>query len=253
MLSVSVFIALSTPARQAPAPFEDKLPGTVVSWKMIPVPDGNITVKGKEIEIKKLAAAEAETTWDMYDIYAYQLDLPVEERDKSADARSRPSKPYGAPDRGFGHAGFPALGIHSSAAQEFCKWLSKKTAKAYRLPTEAEWEYLARAGEKSNPTNLDDLAWHYDNTEQPQAVKKKKPNAWGIYDTFGNVMEWAIGLDGTPVCCGGSYQEKASQMTFDFRKLLDPDWQTDDAHSPKSHWWLSNGAQVGFRVVCDLK
>lgn len=219
---------------------------------MVPIPNGEVEVGGKKVVIKNLAFSEAETTWDVYDVYAYQLDLPVSERDKTADARSRPSKPYGAPDRGFGHAGFPALGIHSHAATEFCKWLSKKTGKNYRLPTEAEWVYAAQAGVKALP-NMNDVAWHFDNTEQTMAVRKKMPNAWGLYDLFGNVMEWTVGSDGKPVCLGGSVMEKASMMTFDWRKPYDEDWQADDAHTPKSQWWLANGWQVGFRVVCDLK
>lgn len=253
MLSISLLITLSTPGIQALPSFEEKLPGTVVSFRMVQVPDGKITIKGKEVDVKNLAVSEAEVVWDLYDIYAFQLDLPVAERDKTEDAKSRPSKPYGAPDRGFGHAGFPALGIHHQGAMRFCEWLSKKTGKKYRLPTEAEWEYFARAGQTTNPANIDELAWHYDNTEQTQAAKKKKPNAWGIYDTFGNVMEWTVGLDGVPVAVGGSYYEKAKDMAFEWRKPFDPEWQSDDAHSPKSKWWLSNGAQVGFRVVCDLK
>lgn len=252
MLSISLLIATSIPSIQAPAPFEEKIPGTVVSFRMVPLPDGDVEIGDKRVAIKGLAVAEAETTWDIYDIYAYQLDLPLSERDKTADARSRPSKPYGAPDRGFGHAGFPALGIHSHAAIEFCKWLSKKTGKNYRLPTEAEWVYAAQAGVKTLPS-MNEVAWHFDNTDQTMPIKKKKPNAWGLYDLFGNVMEWTIGSDGKPVCLGGSVMEKASMMTFDWRKPHDEDWQADDAHTPKSQWWLANGWQVGFRVVCDLK
>jgi formylglycine-generating enzyme required for sulfatase activity len=253
MLSISLFITLSTIPMQALPSFEEKIPGTVVSFRMIQVPDGRSAVGGKEVPVKGLAVAEAEVTWDLYDIYAFQLDLPPEDRDKTEDARSRPSKPYGAPDRGFGHAGFPALGIHHQAAMRFCEWLSKKTGKKYRLPTEAEWEYFARAGTADNPANIEEISWHYDNTEQTQAVKKKKPNAWGIYDTFGNVMEWVLTADGEPVCVGGSYLEKPKDMSFGWRKPFDPNWQADDAHSPKSKWWLSNGPQVGLRVVCELQ
>lgn len=252
MLSLSLLITLASPL-QAPAPFEVKIPGTVVSLNMVPIPDGAITLGGKSIQVKGIAVSDAEITWDSYDIYAYLLDVPAADRPKAFDAESRPSKPYGAPDRGFGHAGFPALGINSRGAMKFCEWLSQKTGRKFRLPTEAEWEYAARAGQAKLADRIDDVAWHYDNCEQPSAVKKKKPNAWGLYDTLGNVMEWTIGLDGVPVCCGGSYLDKPAKIGFDFRKLLDPDWQMDDAHTPKSRWWLSNGAQVGFRVVCELK
>jgi formylglycine-generating enzyme required for sulfatase activity len=85
-------------------------------------------------------------------------------------------------------------------AKEFCRKLSAKEGKRYRLPSEAEWEYACRAGttgpfaldEKAKPPlTATDLGWYLANSGgESHAVKSKAPNAWGLYDMHGNVQEW---------------------------------------------------------------
>jgi formylglycine-generating enzyme required for sulfatase activity len=68
----------------------------------------------------------------------------------------------------------------------------------YRLPTEAEWEYAARAGgRQTSSQSLDDIAWYAANSgDESHPVGQKKPNAWGLYDMLGNVREWVADLYG---------------------------------------------------------
>ena len=91
----------------------------------------------------------------------------------------------------------PVVCVTWDDAVAFCQWLSRKEGKAYRLPTEAEWEYACRAGTQTRYSFGDDAkglsehAWFLANSlSQAHAVGGKKPNAWGLYDMHGNVSEW---------------------------------------------------------------
>ena len=82
--------------------------------------------------------------------------------------------------------------------------LSKELGgKRFALPTEAQWEFAARGGNKSKgykyagSNNIDDVAWYYDNSgEQTHPVAQKQPNELGLYDMSGNVFEWCQDLSG---------------------------------------------------------
>ncbi len=220
------------------AAYTEKIPGSLVEFTMIRVP-------GREVWI-----GETEVTWNLFDIWAFRLDLSDADVAAEVDAESRPSRPYGAPDRGFGHSGYPAIGMTHHAAHEFCKWLSLKTGKKYRLPTEEEWEFAARAGALSEPDDLESFAWFWENSEdKTHPVRSKRPNAWGMYDVLGNVAEWAVDKDGKPLVCGGSWKDKV--VGFSVRARQSEGWNQTDPQNPKSRWWLSDAPFVGFRVVCE--
>ena len=97
--------------------------------------------------------------------------------------------------------------------QQFLKELNKQTGKKYRLPTSAEWEYVARGGEKSRnykysgSNNIDDVAWYNANSNRKtQPVGTKLPNELGVYDMSGNVYEWCQDKEGSKrVSRGGSW------------------------------------------------
>jgi formylglycine-generating enzyme required for sulfatase activity len=91
----------------------------------------------------------------------------------------------------------PVVFVDWKNAVAFCRWLSKKEGRKYRLPTEAEWEYSCRAGTKTrysfgeNERKLLRYAWINTNSQgKPQPVKGLDPNPWKLHDMHGNVWEW---------------------------------------------------------------
>ena len=247
------------PVDPAGKPFAEKIAGSIVTIDMVPIPGGEFkTAKGDAVQIKPLYMSKHEITWDSYDIFCFQLDLTEKEKAQGVDAKSRPSRPYGDHTHGFGHDKYPAIHITRHAAQGFCEWLSKKTGRKYRLPTEAEWEYACRAGSTTTITgpDLDQYAWYWDNSDDTtHPVGKKEPNGWGLYDMLGNVAEYVTipgePTDAKPTACGGSYDDDPKDVHCGARKVQTPDWNSTDPQNPKSTWWLSDGPFVGFRIVCE--
>jgi len=133
----------------------------------------------------------------------------------------------------FKGANLPVEQVSWDDAQNFINQLNMLTGKNYSLPTEAQWEFAARGGnesegyEYSGSNNVDEVAWHYENsgyTTHP--VGMKKPNELGIYDMSGNVFEWCNDRYGlytdeaqtnpqgsdegySRICRGGGWYDKA--------------------------------------------
>ncbi|RCK78762.1 MAG: hypothetical protein OZSIB_1115 [Candidatus Ozemobacter sibiricus] len=161
----------------------------------------------------------------------------------------------GNPSR-FKGANRPVEQVAWAHAVEFCKFLSEREGKTFRLPTEAEWEYAARAGTTTLypwGNEIDpDSCWYKDNSDgQTHDVGLKNPNGWGLYDMCGNVWEW----------CQDRYGEYTEEPAVDpvgpktgeNRVIRGGSWNHFAAQCQATHRNGSNPAKglnfIGFRVV----
>lgn len=232
----------------AQEPYTQRIPGTVVSFDMVPVPAGHVTDGGNvaEAEVGPFWIMKTETTWDLYDVYVYELDraAPVE---GGVDAVSRPTKPYVLPGDDFGHDGMPALGMSLHAARQFAQWLSARTGHAYRVPTEAQWEHACRLGAEG--VEAGGVAWTAEDSEyRTHAVATKSADALDLHDMRGNVAEW-VDASADSVVKGGAFDRPLADAACATRMPQSPAWQATDPQLPKSRWWLTDAPFVGLRLI----
>ena len=240
-------------AQSAPAQaYSETIAGTLVTFEMVPVPSGSVTVDGKSVAVAGFYIGRTEATWDMYDVFALGLDAPKAPTG-APDATARPSQPYGAPDHGWGHAGYPVISVTRAGAEAFCAWLSKKTGERYRLPTEAEWLHaaaLAAGGVALAPERRDAVAWHRGNASgRTHPAAGKAADALGLFDLFGNAAEWVTTADGTLALRGGSFRDGPEEVGPAARSVQHESWNERDPQLPRSRWWLPDAPFAGFRVV----
>ena len=127
-----------------------------------------------------------------------KFEVTFAEYDKFAEATGR-KKPD---DRGWGRGNRPVINVSWNDATAYTKWLSNQTGKTYRLPTEAEWEYAARAGTETKYWWGNDIGknraacdgcgakWGWDAKRMTAPVGSFEANQFGLYDTAGNLWEW---------------------------------------------------------------
>ncbi|GAA4176714.1 formylglycine-generating enzyme family protein [Sphingobacterium ginsenosidimutans] len=297
LIPVLLFAGVHAIAQKKFDPYEQTIEGTNLSFKMVAIPGGSFKMGsvtgGKddekpvhEVKLDPFWMGQYEVTWDLFEPFLYKdYEIAKSKDGKVApeiDAVTRPTKPYLDMTFGFGKEGHPALAMTHYNAIQFCKWLYVRTGVFYRLPTEAEWEYAARAGAKTayffgdKEAQLGEYAWYKDNSEQKtHAVGEKKPNPWGLYDIYGNVGEWTYdqykadsyneGKDKVltnPVVVpttlyphvvrGGAFDNVAADLRSAARNASDPVWKQLDPQVPKSNWWFPEAPFVGMRLVRPL-
>lgn len=300
LMTAGVYSAAGQTQKEIQKEFTEILPGTEVSFQMTFIPSGAFLMGSPEdedgrqpdegprhtVSIDSLWVGTVEVTWDLFDFFLTEnkpvfAGLPDEKR-KAVDAVSRPTPAFEDPSMGMGRKGFPVVNVSPYAALTFCKWLSLVTGRFYRLPTEAEWEYICRAGSNTaysfgdDPKQLGDYAVYFDNSSGQYAEgASKKPNAWGVYDMHGNVAEWTLDEYAADyyakiqepvhnpwnkptslysrVYRGGSWDDEASDLRSAARKKSGLFLQKGDPQIPKSFWWYTNASFIGFRLVSPAK
>ncbi len=286
--------------------YTETIPGTELQIVMAPIPAGTFAMGSmpeeaghrpeeapvRSLEVDAFWMSETEITWELYQQYLNRPRGPAAASGETPEADARSGEtvkietdavsgatlPYVDMSLGMGKGpGLPVGNVTRKAAARFCQWLSAQTGHFYRLPTEAEWEYAARAGSSgpyffgSDPDSLGAYAWYAENSGgRYQEVGQKKPNPWGLYDMLGNVAEWT--LDGydpagydpamgaySPaqseypgVLRGGSFKFPAEALRSAARLPSDPVWKQRDPQFPRSKWWFTDAPFAGFRIVRPL-
>src|SRR5690554_588904 len=271
--------------------YEQKIDGLDLSFTMQAIPAGTFSMGSDRgnadelpvhtVQLDPFWMSTFEVTWDIFEPFLYkdhEVTKSIEPIPSEVDAVTRPTKPYLDMTFGMGKEGHPALAMTHYNAIQFCKWLYTRTGMFYRLPTEAEWEYAARAGTKTDYSfgndvkELDQYAWYDSNSGHvTHPVGKKKPNQWGLFDMYGNAAEWTYDqyvpnyysfkrkTTKNPVVIptelysqvirGGSYYDEPFDLRSSSRLPSNPQWKAIDPQIPKSNWWMPEASFIGIRLV----
>ena len=212
--------------------FTEKVPGTTLSFELVAIPEGTFEMGSPEkeelrkpdegpvrkVHLSKFWMGKAEVSWDEYLEFfkatASQGRKEAIVNQPVTDAITGPTPPWGAPDQGWGKGTRPAITMSWKAANTYCLWLSRKTGKKYRLPTEAEWEYACRGGSKDpyffagSPKKFSSagmmnklfgpdttvinsyVVYKVNSQARTKAPEMVKANPFGLKNMLGNVAEF---------------------------------------------------------------
>ena len=233
-------------------------------------------IRQQSVSVAACYLAETETTWARYQ--------------RCIDAGACPDNTADGGDNGWGKGTRPAIEMSwNDITTAFLPWLNRETGGAYRLPTEAEWAYAARAG-TTTPYPWGDEAdcskarygFITEDCGRPTStvpVKSYPPNAFGLYDMHGNVAEWCLDAftrdgyaalaarakDGPRVdpiqwpdelyprvARGGHWDDDPDRLRSAARRGSTESWKVQDPQLPKSIWYHTDAQWLGFRVVRPL-
>ena len=239
--------------------FRDKLKVGGYGPAMINVPAGKFRMGGPSSIVGPDEVPRHQVTISAFVVGVYEVTFDEYYRFARATGRKKPK------DNGWDRKTHPVIDVAWDDAFAYTRWLSKQTGKNYRLLSESEWEYVARAGttrsfwwgRKAGTGNAHCFDCKSDySTSKPAKIGTYKPNPFGLYDTAGNVFEWVHDCyhrnykdapdDGSVweggdcdvrIARGGAYRSPANSMRVENR---------DKFKSNKGQY------NVGFRVALDL-
>lgn len=251
--------------RKSGTVFRDTLKDGSNGPEMVVIPSGSFLMGSPEGEgdsdewpqhkvtiAKPFAIGRYPVTFDAYDRFA------------EATGRDKPD------DAGWGRGRRPVINVTWDDATEYAKWLSRETGKRYRLPTEARWEYAARAGTATryywgdepgkNHANFDSSGSKWSGI-RTSPVGSFDPNPFGLYDMLGNVVEWCEDCWHDNYFCApndGSAWLGANLGVHYLRPLRGGHWNSNPTQVRASyrfrdfHFPTERGKGIGFRVLRPL-
>ena len=280
--------------------YEEQITTSDLIFEMVPVKGGEFTMGSSledpnrgvdewpahQVEVSDFWIGKHELTWDLYELWMLNIDrdnraykkLEETKADALSDAVTKPTAPYTDMTFGMGKSGYPAICMTQLSAKMYSMWMSARTGRFYRLPTEAEWEYACKAGTTTayyfgdESEKLGEHSWFLNNSYfQYQPVGQKPANPFGLYDMHGNVWEWTLDQYAPPpsappsakrtnplaiptslyprVVKGGSWDDGVKNHRSSSRMASEESWKQQDPQIPKSVWYHTDALFVGFRLV----
>jgi formylglycine-generating enzyme required for sulfatase activity len=253
VLAIGASIAIGSFADTLVRPlFTRSVATTVTAPAMVALPGGTFLMGSPESEEGRDAdeGPQHEVTIRPFAIGKYKVTFA----EWGACAAAGGCNGYRPDDRGWGRGRRPLINVSWKDARAYCEWLANVTGQPYRLPSEAEWEYAARAGTKTGYAFGDEItkkdANFGLNVGKTTEVSAHPASPWGLYDMHGNVWEWVADIwhpdyhEGAPadgsawiepwavagafrVLRGGSWSDEAPYLRSAYRLARDPGYRSN--------------------------